>query len=193
MIRSCALVRKAIPNVQYIVYGSLDVDKEYVETCKNLVDELELNDNFRFGGFHNQPNMIFNEGDISILTSISEGFPYTVIESMSCQRPVVATDVGGIKDALEGCGIMCKPREPQQIADGVIKLLEDNNLRIELGIKAREKVLLNFTTDKSVNAYHKCYKELTAQNRDALKNKVTTESVLELLDYVKRRDYEYAT
>ncbi len=192
MIRSCALVRKVIPNVQYIVYGSLDVDKEYVETCRDLVEELDLNDNFRFGGFHNQPNMIFNEGDISILTSISEGFPYTVIESMSCQRPVVATDVGGIKDALEGCGIMCKPREPQEIANGVIKLLQDDSLRIELGIKAREKVLLNFTTDKSVNGYYESYQELVNKEKEILKNSVKVDSVLELVDYLKRRDYEYA-
>ncbi|WP_018126464.1 GT4 family glycosyltransferase PelF [Balneola vulgaris] len=181
MIRTCDLVRKEIPEVQFIVYGSLDVDKEYVEKCRALIDELNLSDNFRFGGFHNNPSMIFNEGDISILTSISEGFPYTVIESMSCGRPVVATDVGGIKDALEGCGILCKPRAPQEIANGVVKLLNDVNLRIELGNKSREKVLLNFTTDRSVNSYLTSYKVLASKDRNPLKSTVRTQSVLDLL------------
>ena len=126
--------------------------------------------------------MVFNEGDISILTSISEGFPYTVIESMSCQRPVVATDVGGIKDALEGCGILCKPRDPRAIADGVIKLLSDTNLRIELGKKSREKVLLNFTTKRSVDSYYDSYLKLMSQPKNPLKNKVKVPSVLKFME-----------
>ena len=128
--------------------------------------------------------MIFNEGDISILTSISEGFPYTVIESMSCGRPVVATDVGGIKDALEDCGILCKPRSPEEIAEGVVTLLEDTDLRIELGNKSREKVLLNFTTDRSVKNYLESYKKLAAKPRIPLKENIKTESVLELLKFL---------
>lgn len=185
MIRTCAVVRKSIPKVQFMVYGSLDVDPEYVQTCRDLIEELELEDNFTFGGFHNNPSMIFNEGDISILTSISEGFPYTVIESMSCGRPVVATDVGGIKDALEDCGILCKPRHPEEIAEGVITLLEDTALRIELGNKSREKVLLNFTTDRSVKKYLESYKELAAKPRNPLKNTVKTKSVLELMKFLE--------
>ncbi|MTI86616.1 MAG: DUF3492 domain-containing protein [Balneolaceae bacterium] len=185
MIRTAKLVKEEIPDVQFIIYGSLDVDKEYVEGCRALVKELHLEDTFTFGGFHNQPSKIFNEGDISILTSISEGFPYTVIESMSCGRPVVATDVGGIKDALEGCGILCKPRAPQNIADGVIKLLNDDSLRIELGKKARDKVLLTFTTEKSVDAYKDTYIKLTEKERQPLKNSVEVKSVLNVIAHTE--------
>jgi glycosyltransferase involved in cell wall biosynthesis len=185
MIRTCDLVRKDIPDVQFIVYGSLDVDKEYVEKCEALIEELEVSDNFRFGGFHDKPSMVFNEGDISILTSISEGFPYTVIESMSCSRPVVATDVGGIKDALEGCGVLCKPRDPRALADGVIKLLSDTNLRLELGKKSREKVLLNFTTKKSVDSYYESYIKLINQPKNPLKSTIEKESVVNFLKHIE--------
>ncbi len=184
MIRTCDLVRKEIPEVQFIVYGSLDVDKQYVEKCEDLIKELEVGDNFRFGGFHDKPSMVFNEGDISILTSISEGFPYTVIESMSCSRPVVATDVGGIKDALEGCGILCKPRDPQALADGVIKLLSDTELRLELGKKSREKVLVNFTTKKSVDSYYESYINLMNQPKKPLKTTVSQKSVVNFLKHL---------
>ncbi len=186
MIRTCDLVRQEIPEVQFIVYGSLDVDKEYVEKCEELIKDLGVEENFRFGGFHDKPSMVFNEGDISILTSISEGFPYTVIESMSCSRPVVATDVGGIKDALEGCGILCKPRDPQALAEGVIKLLSDTNLRLELGKKSREKVLVNFTTKKSVDSYYESYLELMKAPKKPLKESVTRKSVLNLLKKIEK-------
>lgn len=192
MIRTCSVVRETISNVQFKVYGSLDVDPEYVETCRKLIEELGLEENFTFGGFHNNPSMIFNEGDISVLTSISEGFPYTVIESMSCGRPVVATDVGGIKDALEDCGILCKPRDPEEIAAGVVNLLEDTALRIELGNKSREKVLLNFTTDRSVKNYLESYYELASKPRKPLKTSVKTKSVLELLEFLEADKLAYA-
>lgn len=192
MIRTADLVRKEIPEVQFKIYGSLEVDKEYVKRCRKLVKELDLEETFEFGGFHDQPSMIFNEGDISILTSISEGFPYTVIESMSCARPVVATDVGGIRDALEGCGILCKPRDPRDIANGVIKLLNDDELRLELGNKARERVLLTFKTEKSVDAYYDSYIKLASKERIPWKHRVKVQSVLNLLEHLKEEEHEYA-
>ncbi|WP_020402851.1 GT4 family glycosyltransferase PelF [Gracilimonas tropica] len=191
MIRSADLVRKEIPGVKFKIYGSLEVDKPYVQKCRKLVEELNLEDTFEFGGFHDQPSMIFNEGDISILTSISEGFPYTVIESMSCGRPVVATDVGGIRDALEGCGILCKPRSPQDIANGVIKLLKDDDLRLEYGRKARERVLLTFKTEISVDAYYESYLDLCSKKRTPLREKVQVESVKNLLEHLESMEPAY--
>lgn len=163
MIRVCDRVRKIIPSVRFIVYGSTDWDKSYAEKCRKLIRELDLSRNFEFGGFHERPQKLFNEGDISLVTSISEGFPYVVLESMSCARPVVATDVGGIRDALDDCGILCKPRDVKSLADGVITLLLDDDLRIRLGKKARERVLLHFTREQSVNSYLDVYKQLTGR------------------------------
>lgn len=189
MIKTCHFVRKEIENVQFIVYGSLDVDREYVRQCRNLVQELQLEKYFQFGGFHDKPHMIFNEGDISILTSISEGFPYTIIESMSCGRPVVATDVGGISEALEGCGFLCKPRDPEGIAKSVIQLLRDDDLRIDMGRKARERVLLNYTIEQSVEAYLNTYKALSKGLKKPLKTQVKLPSVRSVVHKIDALQY----
>jgi len=189
MIKTCHFVRKEINNVKFIVYGSLDIDKEYVQKCRSLVHKLDLEDYFELAGFHDKPHMIFNEGDISILTSISEGFPYTIIESMSCGRPVVATDVGGISEALEGCGFLCKPRDPEGIADSVIKLLTDDDLRIEMGRKARERVLLNYTTELSVEAYLNTYKTLSEEKKIPLKHQVKLPSVSSVVQEFDKIEY----
>jgi glycosyltransferase involved in cell wall biosynthesis len=162
MIRSAAVVREAIPEVKFIVYGSLNADPPYVEKCRALIAELNLEETFEFGGFHDNPPDIFNEGDISILTSISEGFPYTVLESMSCGRPVVATDVGGVREALEGFGVVVQPKNPQAVAEGVIKLLQDDELRQSLGRKAREEVLAKYRTSATIDAYRKAYKKMNS-------------------------------
>lgn len=185
MIYSCDLVRREIPNVQYVIYGSLEVDKSYVKKCRKLVKELDLEDNFTFGGYHDTPSEIFNEGDISILSSISEGFPYTVLESMSCSRPVVATDVGGVREAVEGCGVLCKPRDPRDLAEGVIKLLRDDELRIELGRKARSRVLLKYTTSKSVNNYYDVYQSFHERKHVPMSDEIELPSVGRMMERVE--------
>ncbi|MEA3338768.1 MAG: GT4 family glycosyltransferase PelF [Chloroflexota bacterium] len=163
MIRTAAVVRQTIPDARFTVYGSLTADPPYVEKCRALIAELELEESFELGGFHSEPAKIFIEGDISILTSISEGFPYTVLESMSCGRPVVATDVGGVREALEGFGVVCRPGDPDDLAAGVIKLLQNDEARQLLGRKARNEVLAKYRTSRSVDAYWEAYQRLAEE------------------------------
>lgn len=161
MIRSCAVVMKTIPNVQYLVYGDKNAVPEYTEECEALIEELGLKGNFFLKGFHSQPHLIFSEGDISILTSISEGFPFTVLESMSCGIPVVATDVGGVSEAIdEASGFVCKPRDPKAIGTKVIELLTNDDLRIGMGKNARQRVIDNFTLDIFIQSYEDIYESI---------------------------------
>ncbi len=174
MIRTADIVRRTIPNVMFTVYGSLTADPPYVQECQALVEELEVGDNFELAGFHSEPSEIYNEGDISILTSISEGFPYTVLESMSCARPVVATDVGGVRESLEGFGIVTKPRDPQALAEGAIKLLQNDELRQVLGRQARNEVLAKYRTSTSVNAYLESYQRWKEEKKRMRQSRAET-------------------
>ncbi|MBA2560860.1 MAG: GT4 family glycosyltransferase PelF [Propionibacteriales bacterium] len=160
MIRSAAVARRSLPDVRYLVYGSLDADPPYVERCHRLVEELELAGTFTFAGFHSSPAEVFNIGDISVLSSISEGFPYTVLESMSCARPVVATDVGGVREALEGFGLVVPPLDFEALGQAAVQLLRDDEMRFELGRRAREQVLAHYRVTQSVDAYHRVYARL---------------------------------
>ncbi|MEN9336031.1 MAG: hypothetical protein RLZZ500_1018 [Bacteroidota bacterium] len=161
MIRSCAVVKNQIPNVQYLVYGDDQAVPEYTQECLQLIQELGVGQNFKFAGYHENPQELFCEGDVSILTSISEGFPYTVIESMSCGVPVVATAVGGVAEALdEQCGFLCKPKDYEAIGNRIIELLQNETLRKQMGENARRKVVRNFTIDKFIKEYENAYNEV---------------------------------
>ncbi|MCS7229686.1 MAG: GT4 family glycosyltransferase PelF [Candidatus Kryptonium sp.] len=160
MIKASAIVREKIPDVKFIVYGSTDVDPVYTRKCQLLIRDLKLENTFILAGHHPKPSEVYNEGDISVLSSISEGFPYAVIESMACARPVVATDVGGVREALEGFGIVVKPRDPRALAEGIIKLLTDHELRETLGRRAREEVLAKYRIDLNIDSYRRVYNEL---------------------------------
>ncbi len=160
MIRAADVTRRGLPDVIFRVYGSLDADKPYVARCQALIEELDLADTFEFCGFHSSPAQVYNIGDISVLSSISEGFPYTVLESMSCARPVAATDVGGVREALEGFGLVVPPRNPDALGEAVTTLLSDHELRIDLGRRAREQVLSHYRTSHSVGAYRQLYQQV---------------------------------
>jgi glycosyltransferase involved in cell wall biosynthesis len=165
MIRGAEVVRRSIPDVEFLVYGSLDADLPYVERCRALIAELGLEKTFVFAGHHTKPAELYNEGDISALSSISEGFPYTVLESMACARPVVATDVGGVREALEDFGILVPPRDHEAFGAGVVTLLENPELRARMGRQAREAVLSRFRISHSVGAYREVYERLLALPR----------------------------
>ncbi len=165
MIKSCGVAKRFIPNIKYLVYGDANAVPEYSDECRKLIAELELEDNFILAGYHEKPHELFCEGDISILTSISEGFPYTVLESMSCGIPVVATDVGGVCEALdETCGRLCKPRDHEDIGRNVVALLRNENLRKQLGAAARKRVIEEFSIEKFIHEYEQAYDYIATIN-----------------------------
>lgn len=105
---------------------------------------------------------------------------------MSCSRPVVATDVGGVSEAVEGCGVLCKPRDARELADGVIKLLENDDLRIELGRKARDRVLMKYTIPKSVDSYREVYEDFHEQEHVPLADDISLPSVDQALHKMEK-------
>ena len=99
-------------------------------------------------------------------SSISEGFPYTVIESMSCGVPVISTDVGGVKEALdENSGFLCKPKHAQEIGERVIELLQNHELRSKMATHARQRVLDHFTISKFIRQYEDVYEQLLNEHQ----------------------------
>ena len=77
-----------------------------------------------------------------------------------CGRTVVGTDVGGVSEALEGCGLVVDPRHPEQMARACLQLLRDPDLAREMGRKAREKALAQFSLQQCNAAYLATYQRL---------------------------------
>ena len=162
MIRGCAVARERVPDIKLIVYGNNKVDLPYTERCEALIDELGLRDHFVFAGYHDNPKELYHDGDVFVLSSISEGFPFSVIEAMACGRPVVATDVGGVREAVADCGIVVPPRDHQGLGEGLATLLLDEELRAELAAKGRARVVEHFGLDGMIDAHRTAYARLAS-------------------------------
>jgi glycosyltransferase involved in cell wall biosynthesis len=158
-IRTCEIVRQKIPNILFKLYGPT-VDKKYYEKCYKLYEELELQENFEFSGLTNSPAQAYNEGDVVMLTSISEAFPFVVIEAMACEKVVVSSDVGGTKEVLEGYGYVVRQKDIDGFADAVLKVLQNPQESHKMEILARQKVLKGFTIEDMIHNYQQLYKSL---------------------------------
>ena len=95
--------------------------------------------------------------------SLSEGLPNTVLEAMACALPVVVTDCGGVREAVEHGveGLVCPRRSPQALADA-LGTLRDRTLARTLGEAGRERVVASFTLERQLESFRRLYGELAA-------------------------------
>jgi len=102
---------------------------------------------------------------VVMLSSISEGFPFSLIEAMACGRATVSTDVGGVREAVADTGLLVAPREPEAMARAAISLLRDPQRRRELGGAARHRVIEQFTLGRTVATFRHVYDALLEDPR----------------------------
>jgi glycosyltransferase involved in cell wall biosynthesis len=163
LIQSIKYVRDQIPDIQCLIYGA-STDLDYSLRCIRMVEDLGLTNNIRFMGKVKDPEMAYNLADVAVISSITEGFPFAIIEAMACGKGIVATDVGGIKEALEGCGLLVRSSHPQELGSAIVKLLKDEKLRLSLGAAALKRVQEGFTLEQSINQYRNEYHRLIENN-----------------------------
>ena len=158
LLRAFAIVRQSLPEARLRCFGApVPACVPYFERCQALAVELGVADAVCFEGRVDDIRDAYVAGNIVVLCSITEGFPYTLIEAMACGRPCVATEVGGVPEALGETGLIVPPRDAGCLAQACLLLLEDEALRRRLGAEARERALGSFTLDQAVTAYDEMY------------------------------------
>jgi polysaccharide biosynthesis protein PelF len=157
-LRAFALVRAELPEARLRLFGSAPQGREqYLAGCQALAGELGLGDSATFEGRVAEIRDAYAAGQVVVLCSITEGFPYTLIEAMTCGRPCVATDVGGVTEAAGDTGLVVPPRDPVALAQACLTLLRDAGLRQRLGSAARLRALEYFTVDRAISAFDEIY------------------------------------
>lgn len=154
MLRVAASVVHRVPDATFLHYGPVPEGGEgYAERCYRLHEELGLGERFRFMGGTKDPHGVVRQADVVILTSISEGLPLSVLEALAQQRPVVATAVGGVLDALQSAGLIAAPGDVEALASGVATLLEQPDLAEQLGRRGRERTRRLYQEQRCIDGY----------------------------------------
>jgi len=158
LLLAFALVHRQMPTARLRMFGSPPPGQEpYLERCRALAAELGIAEAATFEGRVAEIRDAYDAGQVVALCSIAEGFPYTLIEAMTCGRPCVATDVGGVSEAVADTGMTVPPRSPEALAQACLTLLKDADLRRRLGAAARMRALEYFTVDRAISAFDEIY------------------------------------
>jgi glycosyltransferase involved in cell wall biosynthesis len=161
LLEAFALVRKELPTAQLRMYGGVHEENQaYFEDCRDLRERLGLTECATFEGQTDAVVEAYHTGHVVVLTSISEGFPYTLIEAMASGKATVSTDVGGVAEASGDAGLVVPPQDPVRFAEACVRLLTDAEYRRSMGEAARARVLDKFTLEQNLSAYGEVYRQL---------------------------------
>jgi glycosyltransferase involved in cell wall biosynthesis len=138
------------------------------DRLEELARQYGIDSRVHFAGELVAPYNLHQSFDVSVLCSLSEGFPNSLIEAMAAARPVVATPVGGVADAVTHgvTGILVPVDDPAPLAEALRMLEADPLLRVRLGEAGRETVRMNFHQKIVIEKLTALY-EMLAERRPA--------------------------
>lgn len=162
LIKAVALLTKRNPEkkIKALIIGVGSQEKN----LKNLVKQLHLEENVIFTGRipFNQISDYFNMLDVLVNVSDYESFGVSVIEAMACSKAVIATNTGGLKEIInnEAVGKLVAIKDVEATAAAIELYMNNEELRLNTGINARERVIKNYDWKNNVREMNKIYESL---------------------------------
>ncbi|MCK4271453.1 glycosyltransferase, partial [bacterium] len=130
LLESVPEVLAVFPNTVFVIVG----DGPRRRQLENRSRRLKIDQNTFFVGYHKEVSKILSTFDIKVLPSLSEGFGLVILEAMAMGKPIIATNVGGIREILKNgeTGLLVPPKDPKALAEKIIYLLKDKDKAKEL-------------------------------------------------------------
>ena len=147
-LTAAAAVARRIPTCRFLVVG----DGERRRALESLALELGIADRVLFLGWRRDLQRIYADMDVAVLTSANEGSPVSLIEAMASAVPVVGPRVGGVPDVIDdgATGLIVPPGDAGPVAEAILRLLDDVELRRKMGAAARDRAQRLYGADRLV-------------------------------------------
>jgi glycosyltransferase involved in cell wall biosynthesis len=155
LLEALPYVRREFPRIRLVCVG----DGCLLQELEQQVRNLQLQDAVRFVGFQANVADWFALADISVLPSFYEGLPLVAIESLAAGCPVVATSVDGTPEVIvnERTGLTVPPGNSTSLANAILRLLKDPDLRSRLASAGRNWVLERFSHEQQIQRTQQLY------------------------------------
>jgi len=156
LLDAAALLRREFPGLQLAIAGEGD-QRQLLEA---QAAELGLGEVAHFLGVRHDVPDLLRMIDVYVLPSFWEGLPMGVLEAMAASRPIVATDVGGIGRAIshESSGLLVRPKDPQELADAIGRMLREPEFAESCGREARAVFEKRFSASHMARSYEVLYR-----------------------------------
>jgi glycosyltransferase involved in cell wall biosynthesis len=160
------LLRRRAPHVRIVVVGPRDVDKRDAPSAEDL-DLIEAIGNIRFVGEDAKVETSYAAFDIYALASYREGFPRSAMEAAAMGVPVIATDIRGCRQVVDGGrnGVLIPVRSARALADAIADLALSARERQAMGEAGREKARKNFDQRHCIDLTLAVYEDLLRRDR----------------------------
>ncbi len=164
LIHAFSFAREEEPSLKLWIMGPWEEEKEYAQECFDLVDSEGIAD-VEFTGRVDIREYL-GKMDMTILTSISEGQPLTILESFAARKPVIATDVGNCRGLILGegdefgaAGIITHIMNVEEIARAMVSLARNEAMRLQMGENGYRRVLARYRFGYMIGAYSNIYRD----------------------------------
>lgn len=137
LVKAARVVLEKYPDIEFLIGGEGNLRKK----VENMIIEYGISDKVKLYGYVDDNINFFKSIDIFVLPSKEEGLGSVLIEAMACGLPIVATDAGGIPELIKDNynGIIVEKQNPNKLAEGIIKLIENPELRKKISENAKEE------------------------------------------------------
>jgi glycosyltransferase involved in cell wall biosynthesis len=160
LIHASSIVRARRPDVQVAIWG----DGPGLEELRSMAIDAGVHDSLHFFGASTAPLSALAGADVFVHASWAESFPYVILEAMSVGLPIVATDVGGVSEAVtpRQSGLLVPARDDRRLAEALIELVEDPAGASRMGTAARADVRRRFSRSSMIEGVTDVYSEVAA-------------------------------
>ena len=166
LLQAFCCARAQMPELRLWIMGSRTEDPSYARECEEAADALGITDAVTFTG-HIDTRDYLGRMDFTILTSISEGQPLTILESFAARKAVIATDVGNCRDMLYGnqdhfgpAGILLRMMHPVETARAILTLAREEETRTRMGENGCRRLRAFYTLERMKQAYRELYRRM---------------------------------
>lgn len=151
-------VLKQIPDAQFFLVGDGPLRADLERQCQ----KLGIHSSVTFLGDQTDVRSFLHEMNILVLPSLNEGMGRVLLEAQAAGKPVIGTRVGGIPEVIrEGeTGFVVPPKDPEALADAMIKLLKDPERQRTMGLAAKKWVDQKFSVEEMIQKISQLYEEL---------------------------------
>lgn len=173
LLHAAALVHRDFPQATFLIAGPTSEEPEYFKECEHLTRRLGLENVVSFPGAMER-GQVLSRIDVMLLSSVSEGLPFVVLEAFGAGIPVVSTDVGACAELIHGqsgdapvrgdAGIVVRVGDPQALAQALLTLLQDPQKAQAMGNVGRARVEASYSQEAVVNRFRALYTEPVNSN-----------------------------